>query len=155
MTRVVIATVVLVVSACYRGRTVPETSPEVEKLRWVAHANVQEDFRQHVEREHDTRLLSVFGLSFASEFPGLQDTPEMRRLIQEHGSRRLRARLTWSAAMSRACCSSRSFTTPCVTTACYSATLNARNRPNQALQRTAELQGPLTPVSFRAKSRNL
>jgi hypothetical protein len=35
------------------------------------------------------RFLSVFGFSFSTEFPGLQDTPEMHRLVQEHGSRRV------------------------------------------------------------------
>ena len=35
------------------------------------------------------RFLSVFGLSFSTEFPGLQDTPEMQRLVQETGSRRI------------------------------------------------------------------
>ena len=67
----------------------PTTCAEADKLRWVEHANLQEDFRQHVEREHDMRFLSVFGLSFATEFPGLQDTPDMQRLVQEHGSRRI------------------------------------------------------------------
>jgi hypothetical protein len=35
------------------------------------------------------RFLSIFGLSFATEFPGLQETPEMQRLLREHGSRRV------------------------------------------------------------------
>ena len=69
----------------------PETSPESEKLRWVQHADVIADFRQHVEREHDTRFLSRYGLSFASEFFGLTETPEIQQLIQKHGSRRLQA----------------------------------------------------------------
>jgi hypothetical protein len=85
----IVATVALVTSGCHRGRTLPDTCAEAEKLRWVEHANVQEDFRQHVEREHDMRFLSVFGLSFASEFPGLQETPEIQRLLQEYGSRRI------------------------------------------------------------------
>jgi hypothetical protein len=68
---------------------IPDTCAEADKLRWVEHANVQEDFRQHIEREHDMRFLSIFGLSFASEFPGLQDTPEVQRLLQERGSRRI------------------------------------------------------------------
>ena len=75
--------------SCQRSPKIPDTCAEADKLRWVEHANLQEDFRQHVEREHDMRFLSVFGLSFATEFPGLQDTPEMQRLIQEHGSRRI------------------------------------------------------------------
>ena len=71
--------------------SMPETSPESEKLRWVQHADVIADFRQHVEREHDTRFLSRYGLSFASEFFGLTETPEIQQLIQKHGSRRLQA----------------------------------------------------------------
>ena len=74
-----------------RSPSMPETSPESEKLRWVQHADVIADFRQHVEREHDTRFLSRYGLSFASEFFGLTETPEIQQLIQKHGSRRLQA----------------------------------------------------------------
>jgi len=70
---------------------VPATSPESEKLRWVQHADPVADFRQHVEREHDMRFLSRYGLSFASEFPGLMDTPEIQQLVQRQGSRRLEA----------------------------------------------------------------
>jgi len=65
----------------------PQTSPQAEELRWVEHADVQADFRQHVEREHDTRFLSQSGLSFATEFPGLEETPETQRLVKEHDSR--------------------------------------------------------------------
>jgi hypothetical protein len=68
---------------------IPDTCAEAEKLRWVASANVQEDFRQHVERDHDMRFLHIFGLSFSSEFPGLQDTSEIQRLLKEHGSRHI------------------------------------------------------------------
>jgi hypothetical protein len=83
----IIAAIALV--SCQRSPKVADTCAEADKLRWVRHANVQEDFRQHVEREHDMRFLSVFGLSFATEFPGLQDSPENQRLVQEHGSRRI------------------------------------------------------------------
>jgi hypothetical protein len=72
-----------------RPPRIPDVCAQADKLRWVASANVQEDFRQHVERDHDTRFLHIFGLSFASEFPGLQDTPEIQRLLHEHGSRRI------------------------------------------------------------------
>jgi hypothetical protein len=72
-----------------RQPSIPETSPESEKLRWVEHADVVADFRQHVEQEHDTRFVSEYGLGFGTEFPGLTDTPEMQRLVHEHGSRRL------------------------------------------------------------------
>ena len=88
MPRLAIIAVIALVS-CQRSAKIANTCAEANKLRWVQHANVQEDFRQHVEREHDMRFLSVFGLSFATEFPGLQDTPENQRLIQEHGSRRI------------------------------------------------------------------
>jgi hypothetical protein len=74
-----------------RSPSMRETSPESEKLRWIQHADVVADFRQHVEREHDTRFLSRYGLSFASEFFGLTETPEIQQLIQKHGSRRLQA----------------------------------------------------------------
>jgi hypothetical protein len=67
----------------------PDTCPEAEVLRWVEKADVIADFRQHVERDHDMRFLSVFGLSFATEFPGLEDTPDLQRLVQQHGSRRI------------------------------------------------------------------
>src|SRR5947208_7962308 len=80
---------VIALLSCQRSPKVADTCAEADKLRWVQHANVQEDFRQHVEQEHDMRFLSVFGLSFATEFPGLQDTLENQRLVQEHGSRRI------------------------------------------------------------------
>jgi hypothetical protein len=74
-----------------RQPSMSATSPQSEQLRWVQHADVVADFRQHVEREHDTRFLSRYGLSFASEFFGLTETPEIHQLIQKHGSRRLEA----------------------------------------------------------------
>jgi hypothetical protein len=77
--------------AALRQPSMRETSPESEKLRWVQRADVVADFRQHVEREHDTRFLTRYGLSFASEFFGLTETPEIQQLIQRHGSRRLEA----------------------------------------------------------------
>jgi len=72
-----------------RSESMRETCPEAEELRWIQRANVQEDFRQHVVREHDMRFLTASGLSFSTEFPGLEDTPEMQRLTREYGSRRL------------------------------------------------------------------
>jgi hypothetical protein len=74
-----------------RGPGMRETSPEAEPLRWVQHADVIADFRQHVEQEHDMRFLSRYGLSFASEFFGLTETPEIQQLIHKHGVRRLQA----------------------------------------------------------------
>ena len=70
---------------------IPATSPQSEKLRWVQHADVVADFRRHVEGEHDTRFVTRYGLSFASEFFGLPETPEIKELVQKHGSRRLEA----------------------------------------------------------------
>ena len=75
----------------YRPSALPATSPQSEQLRWVQHADVIADFRQHVEREHDTRFVTRYGLSFASEFFGPTETPEITQLIQKHGSRRLEA----------------------------------------------------------------
>jgi len=68
-----------------------KNSPEVERLRWIEHADVIADFRQHVEHEHDLRFLSKYGLSFGTEFPGLTETAEAKRLLQEHGFRRIEA----------------------------------------------------------------
>jgi hypothetical protein len=83
----VVATILFVVGCLHE--VTPSTSPEAERLRWLDHADVASDFRQHVEQQHDTRFLSVYGLSFATEFPGLQDTAAARRLVREHGSRRI------------------------------------------------------------------
>ena len=72
-----------------RSSSMRDTCAEAEELRWIERANVQEDFRQHVVQERDMRFLSVFGLSFSTEFPGLEDTQEMHGLVHEYGSRRL------------------------------------------------------------------
>src|SRR4029077_2891213 len=88
MQRLTMISVIALVS-CPRSPKISGTCADAAKLRWIEHANLQEDFRQHVEQEHGWRFLSVFGLSFATEFPGLQDTPEMQRLVQEYGSRRV------------------------------------------------------------------
>lgn len=74
-----------------RQPSIPETSPQADELRWIQHADVIADFRQNVEQEHDTRFLTRYGLSFASEFFGLPETPEIKQLVQKHGSRRLEA----------------------------------------------------------------
>ena len=71
--------------------SMPETSPQSEQLRWVQHADVLADFRRHVEGEHDTRFVTRYGLSFTSEFFGLPETPEIKLLVQKHGSRPLEA----------------------------------------------------------------
>ena len=88
MQRVVVIAVIALVG-CHRSSRIPDTCPEADPIRWVEHANVQQDFRDRVERDHDMRFLSIFGLSFSSEFPGLQDTPEIQRLLQQYGSRRI------------------------------------------------------------------
>jgi hypothetical protein len=88
MQRVVVIAVLALVG-CHRSSRIADTCSEAAPIRWVEHANVQEDFRQRVERDHDMRFLSIFGLSFSSEFPGLQDTPEIQRLLQRYGSRRI------------------------------------------------------------------
>jgi len=88
MQRVAVIAFLAVVS-CQRSAKIPDTCAEADPIRWVEHANVQQDFRQRVERDHDMRFLSIFGLSFSSEFPGLQDTPEVQRLLQQYGSRRI------------------------------------------------------------------
>lgn len=88
MQRLMVIAVIALVGWQRRSK-IPDTCAEADQLRWVEHANVQEDLHQHVEGERDMRFLSVFGLSFATEFPGLQDTPEIQRLLHEHGSRRI------------------------------------------------------------------
>jgi len=83
----VFATMLFVVGCLHE--VIPPTSPEAELLHWLDHANVALDFRQHVEQQHDTRFSPSTGLSFTTEFPGLQDTAASRRLVREHGSRRI------------------------------------------------------------------
>ena len=87
MQRVVVIAVIALVG-CHRSSRIPDTCPEADAIRWIEHANVQQDFRDRVERDHDMRFLSIFGLSFSSD-PGLQDTPEIQRLLQQYGSRRI------------------------------------------------------------------
>src|SRR5689334_6156387 len=74
---------------CRREVSLPRTSDEAAQLRWVEHADVLSDFREQVERNHDTRFLSQAGLTFKTEFPGLGDSPEMQQVVKEHGSRRI------------------------------------------------------------------
>ena len=79
----------LAAASCDRVPQIPDTCSEAESLRWVERADVREDFRRHVVEQQDVRFISVYGLSFGTEFPGLQDTAEMHRLVHEHGSRRI------------------------------------------------------------------
>jgi hypothetical protein len=75
-------------AACHRSAEIPKTSPDAEQLRWLDQADVQADFRDHVERQHDTRFISVYALSFANEF-GLEQTPETEEFTRKHGSRHI------------------------------------------------------------------
>jgi hypothetical protein len=85
-----IAVIALLAAAgCENSSQIPDTCSEAEALRWVQRADVREDFRRHVVEQRDVRFISVYGLSFGTEFPGLENTPEMHRLVQEHGSRRI------------------------------------------------------------------
>jgi hypothetical protein len=69
-----------------RGSTIPETSADAEPLRWLDHADVIADFTEHIEHQHDTRFMSIYGFSTPGAF-GLDDSPEVRQLIQRHGER--------------------------------------------------------------------
>jgi hypothetical protein len=77
-----------VLGGCHKRAPLPETSEDAEPLRWLDRADVVADFAEHVERQHDTRFVSVFAFSTASAV-GLDDTPEMRKLVQQHGERHL------------------------------------------------------------------
>jgi hypothetical protein len=89
VTLAIVATIIFGLVGCNRTASLPRTSPEATALAWVDHADVLTDFRQHVEHDGDTRFLSQSGLSFATEFPGLQETPELQQIVKEHGSRRI------------------------------------------------------------------
>jgi hypothetical protein len=80
--------VTLILCGCHKNAPFPETSPDAEPLHWLDHADVIADFTEHVEQQHDTRFVSVFAFSTASAV-GLDDTPEMRKLVQQHGERHL------------------------------------------------------------------
>jgi hypothetical protein len=77
-----------VYKALYRGSTIAETSPDADKLRWLDKADVIADFKEHVEQQRDTRFVSMFAFSTADAI-GLDDTPEVQRLVQRHGERHL------------------------------------------------------------------
>ena len=80
--------VTLILCSCHKDTPLPQTSADAEPLRWLDHADVIADFTEHVERQNDTRFVSVFAFSAASAV-GLDDTPEMRKLVQQHGERHL------------------------------------------------------------------
>jgi len=58
---------------------------DIAKLRWLDHSNPAADFQRQVVHQHDTRFMSVYGLSFSTEFPGVPDTPAARGLVEKHG----------------------------------------------------------------------
>ena len=58
---------------------------DIAKLRWLEHANPAADFQRQVVQQDDMRFISVYGLSFSTEFPGLPDTPAAHRLVQKYG----------------------------------------------------------------------
>jgi hypothetical protein len=90
MLRAVSLAVVFIISACGpRSTPIPKTSAESAELQWLDHADVAVDFREHVERQHDTHFVSVYGFSTPSVF-GLDDTPEVRQFIQRHGERAIK-----------------------------------------------------------------
>jgi hypothetical protein len=78
----------LLLASCDRSTRVPLTSAEAEQLRWLDSADVQADFRDHAERQRDTRFISVYALSFVGEF-GIPETPETRELTRKRGSRHI------------------------------------------------------------------
>ena len=79
----------LAASACGPSSpAIPETSAEAEQFRWLEHADPAADVRDHIERQRDTRFVAVYGFSTPGAF-GLDDSPEVRQLIQRHGERTL------------------------------------------------------------------
>ena len=90
MARVHLVSVVvaLMTAACHRSASIPKTSPEAEQLRWLDRADVQADFQDHIEQQHDARFISVYAFSFAGEF-GVDETPETQELTRKHGSRHI------------------------------------------------------------------
>lgn len=80
--------VAVAVSSCHRDVILPETSADVEPLRWLDHADVIADFIDHVEHQHDLRFASVYALSTAGGI-GLDDTPEVKQLLQRYGERHI------------------------------------------------------------------
>jgi hypothetical protein len=78
----------LILIACHSEAILPETSSDAKPLRWLDHADVAADFTEHVERQHDTRFVSVFAFSIAGAV-GLPDTPGLRYLVQRHGERHI------------------------------------------------------------------
>src|SRR5207237_4034952 len=80
--------VMLILCSCHKDTPLPQSSADAERLRWLDHADVIADFTERVERQNDTRFVSVFAFNTASAV-GLDDTLEMRKLVQQHGERHL------------------------------------------------------------------
>jgi hypothetical protein len=80
--------VTLILCGCHKNAPFPETSADAEPLRWLDHADVVADFTERVEHQHDMRFVSIYALSASGAF-GLDDTPEVRQLIQQHGERHI------------------------------------------------------------------
>jgi hypothetical protein len=80
--------IALATAACHRSARIPATSPDADALRWLDQADVSADFRDHVERQHDTRFISVYALSFTGEF-GVPETPKTQELTRKHASRHI------------------------------------------------------------------
>ena len=90
MLRAACLAVVFIASACGpHSPPIPKTSAASAELQWLDRADVAADFREHVERQHDTRFVSVYGFSTPSVF-GLDDTPEVRQFVQRHGERAIK-----------------------------------------------------------------
>jgi hypothetical protein len=89
MFRVVSIAVALAASACRPAAPdLPETSADAEQLRWVEHADPAADMRDRVERQRDSRFVSVYSFSTPGAF-GVDDSPDLRQLVQRHGERTL------------------------------------------------------------------
>jgi hypothetical protein len=80
--------VALILSSCHKNALLPETSADAEPLRWLDHADVVADFTERVEHQHDMRFVSIYALSASLAF-GLDDTPEVRQFVQQHGERHI------------------------------------------------------------------
>jgi hypothetical protein len=90
MTRSYVVTLALALAcaSCHRDVTIPETSADAEPLRWLDHADVIADFTAHVERQHDLRFASVYAFSVFGA-TGLEQTPEVKQLLQRYGERHI------------------------------------------------------------------
>lgn len=77
-----------ILCGCHHGAPLPATSRDAEQLRWLDQADAATDFKEQVEHQRDTRFVSVYALSTASAV-GLDDTPEIQRLVQQHGERHI------------------------------------------------------------------